>query len=60
MDEKQRKERLRTIITAASERVWGVERTEALQPTLEEMVDQLVQVTAFPLALEEEPAFFLR
>ena len=60
MTQKHSRERLHTVITTAATNVWGPERIEVLQSTLDEMVDQLVQVAEFPLAFEEEPTFFLR
>lgn len=58
MERYQSKETVQTLLSSAAVIVWGAERAEVLRPVLAEVADQLFQVSQFPLAFEEEPAFF--
>ncbi len=54
-ENREKTDLLNRIFTTAAE-TWGAEEAETLRPTLEQAIEALLIVEAFPLTSPEEPA----
>ena len=58
MDLEQRRRDYAAGLRAAAERRFGAERADAIAKMIEEVAGRMAEVTAFPVAADEPPAFY--